>query len=41
MARARTADEIDAQIEKLKERERQLRAQKQALKRRENAAARK
>ena len=31
MARARTVDEIDAQIEKLKERERQLRAQKQAL----------
>lgn len=41
MARARTVDEIDAQIEKLKERERQLRAQKQALKQRENAAARK
>lgn len=41
MARAKTVDEIDAQIEKLKERERQLRAQKQALKQRENAAARK
>ena len=37
MARAKTVDEIDAQIEKLKERERQLRAHKQ----RENAAARK
>lgn len=41
MARARTVGEIDAQIEKLKERERQLRAQKQALKQRESAAARK
>lgn len=41
MARARTADEIDAQIERLKERERQLRAQKQALKQRQNAQERK
>ena len=41
MARARTADEIDAQIERLKERERQLRAQKQALRQRESAKERK
>lgn len=41
MARARTADEIDAQIERLKERERQLRAQKQALRQREGAKERK
>lgn len=41
MAKARTAEEIDAQIERLKERERQLRAQKQALKQREGAQARK
>lgn len=40
MARARTADEIDAQIERLKERERQLRAQKQALRQRESAKER-
>lgn len=41
MARARTAEEIDAQIERLKERERQLRAQKQALRQRRNAQERK
>lgn len=41
MARARTAEEIDAQIERLKERERQLRAQKQALKQRQSAQERK
>lgn len=41
MARARTAEEIDAQIERLKERERQLRAQKQALRQRESAKERK
>ena len=41
MARARTAEEIDAQIERLKERERQLKAQKQALKQRQNAQERK
>jgi hypothetical protein len=41
MARARTAEEIDAQIERLKERERQLKAQKQALKKRQSAQERK
>lgn len=41
MARARTAEEIDAKIERLKEREKQLRAQKQALRQRRNAQERK